>query len=332
MILLKIKWKEIVLAFCMSAVLPAIVFALMPGIPEHKEESPDTTAHPKEETKDQATEPPERDGLMISVLTSQGEIISMDMDDYLTGVVLMEMPAEFDIEALKAQAVVARTYALRRAQLEDKHSGAVCTDPACCQAYCEIADYLANRGTAAEVEKVRCAVTVTGDTVVTYDGELIEATYFSCSGGMTEDAQAVWGSDIPYLQSVSSPGEEGAVRYLDTVTYTASEFAAILGLSPSGYPETWVESVTYTDGGGVATMKLCGRTYKGTQLRTILKLRSTAFVLTAVGDSITITTKGYGHRVGMSQYGAEAMAVQGCTYQEILMHYYQGIRLESYKG
>ena len=157
---------------------------------------------------------------------------------------------------------------------------------------------------------------------------MIEATYFSCSGGRTEDAVAGWGTDIPYLQAVDSPGEEQAKHFTDSVLFTAKEFAACLGANLSGAPAKWLGSVTYTQGGGVATMVIGGKTYSGVDLRRKLGLRSTAFSMMAVGDQIHITTKGFGHRVGMSQYGAEAMAVAGSSYKAILQHYYPGVVLD----
>ena len=180
------------------------------------------------------------------------------------------------------------------------------------------------------MDKVTRAVSETIGQVLIYDGELIEATYFSCSGGQTEDAKAVWGSDIPYLQSTNSPGEEKATHFVDTVKFTLEEFAECLDLDPSGNAKSWIGKTTYTQGGGVDTMYICGQEYKGTTLRQKLGLRSTAFAISIVGSTVTITTKGYGHRVGMSQYGAEAMAVQGQSYSKILSHYYQNTRLVTY--
>ena len=268
----------------------------------------------------------------IAVLLSDKIVSNMTLNNYLVGVVLREMPADFEMDALKAQAVVARTYALNRQQNGGKHSDAdICTDSNCCQGYISLEEYLSSGGSQKSIDRVKEAVTETDNIVAIYDGKLIEATYFSCSGGMTEDAVAVWGSDLPYLKATESPGEESATHYTDTYQYSATEFAALLGRSLSGPPGTWIESVSYTGGGGVDEMRICGEVYKGTDLRTKLKLRSTAFVISAVGDTITITTKGFGHRVGMSQYGADAMAVAGYDYREILLHYYQGIELAHYE-
>ena len=260
------------------------------------------------------------------------EVIDMPLNDYLVSVVLSEMPARFSEEALKAQAVVARTYALRRVEKGKKHKpAAVCINSGCCQGYITEEEYLAKGGTATNVEKIKQAVESTKDLVLIYDGKLIDATYFSCPGGQTEDAVAVWGADVPYLQSIESPGEEIATHYTDTVQLTTQEFQKKLGFTPTGNPAKWVESVTYTEGDGVEQITICGVSYKGTQIRKLLKLRSTAFSITVLGDTVTITTKGFGHRVGMSQYGAQAMALEGKSFREILTHYYQGVTLAQWE-
>lgn len=267
-------------------------------------------------------------GFLMPVIMSDGHTEQMELDDYLTCVVLGEIPAEFEPEAQKAQAVVARTYALRAYESGTKHpGGAVCTESSCCQGYCSREDYLSKGGTEENYQKIRSAVTATSGEVLVYEGKLIEATYFSSSGGKTEDAVAVWGSDVPYLQATDSPENAYYDKTVVTVTFTGSEFCNALGLSLSGSPATWLGAVTYTAGGGVDAMVIGGTAFKGTELRQKLALRSTAFTMTAVGDHISITTRGYGHRVGMSQYGAEAMAVEGNTYDQILAHYYRGTTL-----
>ena len=260
----------------------------------------------------------------ICVQTEDGNR-EMELDTYVTGVLLGEMPADFEPEALKAQAIVARTYTLK----SRKHLPAlVCTDSSCCQSYCTEEAYLAAGHSGDDLEKIRTAVADTSALVLTYEGKLIEATYFSCSGGRTEDALAVWGTDVPYLQSVESPGEEAAAHYTDTVTFTTEEFGELLGAEIP--KDGWLGKVTYTRGGGVDTVMIAGTPYSGTTVRKRLGLRSTAFVLNQVGNTVTVTTKGFGHRVGMSQYGADAMAVSGYSCQEILAHYYPGTVLEKY--
>ena len=250
------------------------------------------------------------------------------MDAYLVGVVLAEMPAWFEEEALKAQAVVARTYALKAQVTGGKHGdGSVCTESGCCQAYISEEGYLQQGGTQANIEKVRRAVTETSGMVLAYNGALIEATYFSCSGGSTEDAVAVWGTEYPYLCAVESPGEENATHYTDTSYMDAAEFCQRLGIEPEGTPENWIGKITYTAGKGIAEAVIGGKTFTGVQLRNLLGLRSTAISMDPDQGGIAVTTKGYGHRVGMSQYGADAMAAAGSTYPEILAHYYNGTTL-----
>lgn len=317
--------KEWAVAILLGVVFPGLLFSVLE---KRSYTQPSDLSQTESMTETAAAE---RRDAEISVLLSDGSISPMPMDTYLCRVLLREVPASFDEEALKAQAVVARTYALKRICDVKKHGQeAVCTDSSCCQGYCTEEEYLLNGGTQEDLEKISKAVAATEDHVLYYNGELIEATYFSCSGGRTEDALAVWGADVPYLQSVESPGEEKAAHYTDTVTFSADLFADKLGYTPAGNPGSWITDVTYTPGGGVKTIKIGDREFEGTQLRSLLGLRSTAFVISAVGNTVTITTKGYGHRVGMSQYGAEAMAVSGKDYAQILSYYYPGTELAAY--
>jgi stage II sporulation protein D len=254
-------------------------------------------------------------------------IQSMDLQSYLTGVLLAEMPASFDAEAQKAQAVACRTYALSRCQ-HPRHTGAaVCTDSRCCQSWRNPA-----KADADAREKAEAAVRETDGLVLLYQGKLIDATFFSCSGGRTEDASAVWGGELPYLQAVESPGEESAAHFTDEARIPLAEFRATLErqngeVQFSGDPGSWVEAVQYTAGGGVGQIRLGGRSFRGTELRKAFSLRSTAFDLTLNQAEAIFTTRGNGHRVGMSQYGAEAMARAGNDFESILKWYYQGVTL-----
>ncbi len=325
---------QILFAVFLGLVLPSLIFSvynrLQPG-EEKLQEATKTTEHSQDASSETGTTALETEtAFSLPILMDDGTVKDMQLNAYLTGVVLREMPADFEPEALKAQAVVARTYTLQKLSGGKHENAVVCTDSACCQGFCTPEAYISSGGSDMQIHKVAEAVAATDGLVVTYDGKLIEATYFSCSGGKTEDAVAVWGTDVPYLQSTDSPGEEKAAHYTDTVTFTTKEFCEKLGVRFTGPSAGWVESVTYTDGGGIEEMRLCGKTFTGVQLRKLLNLRSTAFILTALGDTITVTTKGYGHRVGMSQYGADAMAVQGSSFKEILAHYYKGTELTYY--
>ena len=319
------------MAIFVGMILPGLMFAvaekLLTDLRAPSAQRPPVTEQTQTETKSTVT----ADDL-IAVIQTDGTISNMELETYLVNVVLGEMPLSFDMEALKAQAVVARTYTLRRKTTANKHeAGAVCVNSACCQAYCTPEDFSAGGGEDVALSKARAAVSATAGQVLTYNSEFIEATYFSCSGGRTEDALAVWGEDIPYLQSVDSPGEENATHYTDTVSLAGTEFSRLLGLSLKGNPATWLGQVSYTDGGGVDTIMIGRTVFKGTELRQKLGLSSTAFSITTAGDTVKIVTKGFGHRVGMSQYGAQAMAVAGSSYRDILAHYYPGTNLTDYR-
>lgn len=317
-------WKEVTLAVAMGFVVPAVLL----GIAVRFVDQPKAEIVIEEKDPVATVQETQNDAVHRKITVLTGETAEeMELEEYLTGVVLAEMPVSFELEAQKAQAVVARTFTLR-SEMSGKHeNAAVCTDSDCCQAYIAPEDYLKEGGTQEGIDRIHSAVEATAGMVLTYEDALIEATYFSCSGGSTEDAVAVWGTDVPYLRATDSPGEENAVHYTDTVTFTAEEFSDALDLDLQGAPEAWLGPVTYTAGGGVNTMMIGGVVFKGTTLRKALDLRSTAFTMTAGENTITVTTRGYGHRVGMSQYGADAMAVAGSSYEEILTHYYQGTTL-----
>lgn len=312
---------RILISAALVCLLPALVCRFLYAQPPQTAQIPQQTP---------ASEQAEA-GRNVRLLTHSG-VKTVPLEDYVTAVVLGEMPAEFEPEALKAQAVVARTFTCKKVE-NAKHTQAdVCTDPGCCQAYCAVEDYLAAGGTQRAVEKVSRAVADTEGLVLMYDRALIEATYFSCSGGRTEDALAVWGTQVPYLQSVESPGEEKAAYFTDTVSFSAEEFCQRLGIRCTGSPGSWIGQITYTQGGGVDRVQIGQQLFTGLQLRQLLQLRSTAFVITGAGDRVIITTKGFGHRVGMSQYGAEAMAVKGADFAQILSHYFQGTTLTDLSG
>ena len=297
--------------------------------PEAPSSSSDNTAAPSSSESTAPSKPAEPELPIMLPVVENGISTEMELESYVLGVVLAEVPSSFEPEALKAQAVAARTAALYICTT-GRHGGAVCTGYGCCQAYISPENYYAIGGTRERLEKVAQAVEATARQVLMYEGQLVCASYFSCSGGRTEDAVAVWGSEVPYLQAVDSPGEEFAAVFTDQFYFTPSELREKLCVSIPGNPDTWFGDVTYTDGGGVDTMVIGGVAYRGTTLRVLLGLRSTAFTVTVTGDIICFETKGYGHRVGMSQYGAQAMALAGKDYAEILTHYYQGAELSQY--
>lgn len=325
-------WKRLMAVLGLSILLPHSVIwfgsKYFAGKPQPLPTQPPQTVLPTTQQTDE-TKTGSEYVIMIPVLVSENLVVRMELEAYVRGVVLAEMPASFDSEALKAQAVAARTYAMRRVTLGDRHSeGAVCTDSTCCQAWISEEGYLDSLGVQQDLQRVDAAVTETAGLVVTYAGALAETTYFSCSGGRTESALSVWDAAIPYLQAVDSPGEEWASAFSREQYFTAEEFSACLGRKLAGTPESWLGSLSRTDGGGVATLVIGGISYPGRELRSLLGLPSTCFVMTADGDGILVTSWGHGHRVGMSQYGADAMADEGCDFRQILGHYYPGTEID----
>ena len=319
---MKWYWKEILFSASLGLICPWLIwgtFELLDKKPHIS--APEGTVY---ESTTVSCETLQR--IMVEFDT---EIKEMELDEYVVGVLLCELPEGFALEAKKAQAVAARTFALRTAAEGYKHgNGVVCARSDCCQGYTDPEKYL---GTREGIESAREAATSTSGLVLLYNDAIIEATYFSCSGGQTEDAVAVWGTDIPYLKSVESPGEEYATYYTDTTQISVHNFCNALGMDPGQTQGDLIGEISYTAGGGVASMRIGDRAYSGTELRSALSLRSTAFAMSVVGTNVIITTKGFGHRVGMSQYGADAMAQNGKSFDEILAHYYQGTKLEIYE-
>ena len=277
---------------------------------------------------EEAQPAPLRDSAYTLLVKTEEAVLELPLGDYLAGVLLAEMPADFAPEALKAQAVAARTFALRKADTARHPDAHVCSQSSCCQGWLPIESCGEERA-----EKLRRAVQETDGLVLTYGGRLIDATFFSCSGGRTESAVAVWGGEVPYLTAVDSPGEEEAPVYETVRSWSAGELRQILAQALpeaelDGPPEGWFRSLSYSPGGGVLGLEVGGVMLEGTRLRQLLGLRSTRLSIRVEGEQITICTYGYGHRVGLSQYGAQAMALEGKSYGEILLHYYRGTGLQ----
>ena len=277
------------------------------------------------------------EGTQVRVKEENGEVLTLGLDEYLWRVVAAEMPASFEEEALKAQAVAARTYALSKMEKgEPNHPQAdVCTDITCCQAYLEQEQAAENWGAEADIytAKIAGAVADTDGYIATYEGEPIQAVFFSSAAGRTADAAEVWGSSVPYLTGVESPEGEEVPNWHSTVTFTPEQFREkFLSAYPeadlSGGVEGWFGNVERNSAGGVSSLTVGGVKVSGMELRTLLELRSAQFSVAATAQAITFSVTGYGHAVGMSQYGANAMAREGSTWQEIIAWYYTGVELE----
>ena len=277
-----------------------------------------------------------KSGHELAVQMPDGTIQNTDLNEYLWGVVAAEMPATFEEEALKAQAVAARTFALSNTEKPNHPDADVCTDYACCQAWMPRADAEANWGSDAveKANKITLAVSETADQIVLCYGAPIQAAFHSSSGDSTQTAAEVWGYDAPYLQAVPSPEGEEVPDYHTTVTYTDQELKDLVQekypeANFGADPETWLGEPTYNTGGTVDKITVGGIELSGGQARTLFSLRSACFTVAHADGTFTFSVTGFGHGVGMSQYGANSMAAAGSTYTEILQHYYTGVTVEN---
>lgn len=269
-------------------------------------------------------------------------IETINLDEYLLGVVSAEMPATFEQEALKAQAIVARTYTIYTIEHSNgKHGDAhICDDSGCCQAWISKEDRLARWDEDKREEnwsKIENAVYSTKGKIATYKGEAIDAFFHSNSGGKTEGVSNVWGgTDFPYLQSVETSGEDAYSQYASEAILTKSEFEEKIKNSHSDFSinyddENCIQVLEYTEGDRVKTIKIGNVELSGVEVRTLLGLRSANFTVEMDGENIKFSVKGYGHGVGMSQTGADALAKQGYNYEEIIKHFYVGVEISEYK-
>lgn len=260
---------------------------------------------------------------IITVYRSNGTVLNIELEEYLIGVVAAEMPASFNIEALKAQSIAARTYTLKSIENNKKLTDSIST-----QAYKDNSELLTMWGNDFDkyYEKVKSAVSSTEGIVIKYNGNLIDAVYHSTSNGFTESALNVWGNDIPYLQIVSSEWDLNASSYLRTTQKEFNIINDILGISLNDLSEITI--LEKDESNRIKSIKIDDQIFSGIELRTLLGLRSTDIEFEIKDNSIIFTTRGYGHGVGMSQYGANGMAKEGYTYDQILKHYYLGITLD----
>ena len=279
---------------------------------------------------------PGKERLVIVYDTDSKKNVSMPVETYLERVVAAEMPASFHVEALKAQAVAARTYTYKRmADGGHAHNAQLCTDSTCCQAYDSDADCRKKWGASyeANMKKIRTAVEETAGEVLEYNGALIEALYHAASGGQTEDSENVFAAARPYLRGVESENEVGSSHLQDEERMTRKEFAAAINkkFPKAGLKAASLEKqVTIEDrfeSGRVETIRLGKVEATGRELRGALELRSAWFTIEFGKEDVVINTRGYGHGVGMSQSGANGMAQEGKGYREILKHYYTGVEI-----
>ncbi|MBR5227085.1 MAG: stage II sporulation protein D [Clostridia bacterium] len=272
-------------------------------------------------------------------ITATGEIKETSMNDYLIGVVPSEMSPLSEVEALKAQAIVARTYAYEKMKNNGHSDCDICDNYAHCQAYYDIQNIIniwKNRGydDSECLEKVKEAVYSTENVVITYNGDLIKAYFHADSGGKTEDVSAIWGKqNIPYLVSVESRGEENHKYYKTTEKFSVAELETKLNANTSkecsikNITDNLIKIISYTKSGRVDQVDIGGIIYTASELRAALGLKSTNFTVQYSNNEVVFNVTGYGHGVGMSQTGANYYAKNGMNAKEIIQHYYTGVDL-----
>ncbi|MEE0865819.1 MAG: stage II sporulation protein D [Clostridia bacterium] len=268
---------------------------------------------------------------------STGEVEEVALDTYLCNVVSAEMPADYELEALKAQAVVARTYTIYKAQNPKHENADICDDSTCCQAWVSKEkrfERWEEQKRESNWQKIEIAVKETAGKIVTYDGKPINAFFHANSGGTTELPVNVWGgSGLPYLQVVETAGEEGYTQYSSEVILNKEKLIEKLKTKYSDIQIDFnnnddIKILDYTDGNRVKTVKFGNHELSGVETRTILGLKSTNFEIIKENDNIKFSVKGYGHGVGMSQTGADTMAKQGSNYEDIIKHFYKDVEIK----
>ena len=284
---------------------------------------------------------------VLNVKTKEIEILPLE--EYIVGVVAAEMPVEFESEALKAQAVAARTYTVKRYEGHKKNPNKehpeahICTDSTHCQAYISKDEMSTKWGILkypGYYNKIARAVNETAGIVLVYQGKLIDPVYHSTSTGKTENSGDVWQFDIPYLKSVESPGDQESPKFKTQQTLTLAQLDKALATNLATVPASTINNpsasplkiIEKTSTGRIKTIKIGDKEFKGEEVRAKLGLNSTSFSWKAEGDKITFLVTGYGHGVGMSQYGANYFAKEGKDYKEILSHYYTGTELRRYNA
>ncbi len=277
------------------------------------------------------------DGTIKLLHKKTGEVEEVALDEYLCHVVSAEMPADYEIEALKAQAVVARTYTIYKTKNRKHDNADICDDSTCCQAWVSKEDRLEKWEESkreSNWQKIEQCVKETKEKIITYNKEPINAFFHANSGGTTELPVNVWGgSKYPYLQVVQTAGEEGYSQYASEVELSSEELLKKLkekyqDIQIDFQNEEDIKILEYTDGNRVKTIKFGNHEISGVEARSIFGLKSTNFEIIKQADKVKFVVKGYGHGVGMSQTGANTMAQQGCNYEEIIKHFYVGVEIQ----
>ena len=331
---MKLKLTPILVFAVLVAATPALALLSPRETGEHLETLPSTTIGKTDEKKD---------ALITVYEEGAKEALTLTEREYLIGAVVTEMPALYEVEALKAQAVAARSYALFVKELREKEplpelkGGIFSVNTKAHTGYVPEAEArnIYGKNFSLYYDKIADAVDEVLEYAVTVDGKPICACYHAISTGQTEASENVFASALSYLVPVDSSFDEAAPGYLSSVVFSPSELNTLLTLnvedfSLSGEPETWFGETKYSPSGNVTSVILGDRVFSGTEIRTLLNLRSAAFTVNYADSVFTFTVRGYGHGVGMSQNGANELAKRGESFKDILCYYYTGAAVEKY--
>lgn len=311
----------------------------MPALLTKRDKPVNAEETEKVENETETNEYPYKNYGTIKLLHKKtNEVEEVALDEYLYHVVSAEMPADFELEALKAQAVVARTYTIYKVENKKHDNADICDDSTCCQAWISKEDRLARWEESkreSNWKKIEQCVNETKGKIITYENQPINAFFHSNSGGTTELPVNVWGggSNLPYLQVVETAGEEGYSQYASEIELSNDE---IISKLKEKYADIQIDFgnkedikiIEYTDSNRVKTIKFGNHEISGVEARSIFGLKSTNFEIIKENDKIKFSVKGYGHGVGMSQTGADTMAKQGSNYEEIVHHFYVGVEIK----
>jgi stage II sporulation protein D len=335
-------WTILICAGLIAGLAVVAIGLTAKPAPKSTKSNSSGTAASVRQTHEQAPRKPDEQPLVVPVyLSGEKRVDRVTLDEYVRGVLAAEMPVDFRLEALKAQALAARTYLIRRVADQDYGDMPVpdawVTDTVAHQAYLTDAQLRSKWGSnyKGNVAKLDRAVRETKDLILTYHGKPINAMFFSTSNGWTENSEDYWGFALPYLRSVPSPWDRSlSAKYRETTTLSYKDFAGKLGLNTQSSGGRLAAGATVLDlspGHRVQQIRIGGRLFSGRQVREKLGLPSSQFTWTVKGRKVEVTTTGYGHGVGMSQWGAEGMAREGKKAEDIVKYYYTGIEISNLK-
>ena len=341
---MKRTWAYAALLVFLTGAAPFL--CLLPGLPAAPAaaagDKPAATAAPQpgaapEPTPSAAPAAEETDLAALPVRLydeAAGAVVEVSVQDYLVGAAACELPPDWPDAAFQAQMVASHSYALYcRSQADDAEAGWLTVNSALGSGWTDTAALQARWGAdfTANYDRLCALAQQVAGALLLYEGQPAMACYHAVSSGHTEASQNVWNEALPYLQGVDSAWDRQSEDFEVTIQYTADQLAqalAALDITPAGDPDTWVGDSRWDKAGYIQSIELCGRSVAGTAVRTALSLRSACFAIAWRGGQFVLTTRGYGHGVGLSQYGARTMAAGGASWQEILEYYFPGCTVQ----